>query len=149
MSDILSTIQATIFVRRTIAELLFEGYDDLMMDIGSSFNKKEDEYGEKEKNWFDADEDEENDFSFSENEYDDSYNGFGFGDENYGEKESDVKEEGNVESTGSGSERVPMDKFGWFYKVSTGQSLISPHWGYYNISTNIGLHVIYQQEFIS
>merc|ERR1719189_60164 len=115
MSDMLSTIQATIFVRRTIAELLFEGYDDVVMDIGSSFNKKEDEYGDEDMYGFGGDEDEDDDFGFSDDEDDDDYDGFGFGDEYYDEEESDVEEE-KVESTGNESEKVPMDKFGWFYK---------------------------------
>ena len=119
MSDMLSTIQATIFVRRTIAELLFEGYDDVVMDIGSSFNKKEDEYGDEDVYGFGADEDEDDDFGFSDDEDDDDYDGFGFGDEYYDEEESDVEEEEKVESTGNESEKVPMDKFGWFYKVSS------------------------------
>ena len=118
MSDMLSTIQATIFVRRTIAELLFEGYDDVVMDIGSSFNKKEDEYGDEDMYGFGGDEDEDDDFGFSDDEDDDDYDGFGFGDEYYDEEESDVEEE-KVESTGNESEKVPMDKFGWFYKVSS------------------------------
>ena len=37
ISDILSTLEASLFVKRTVRELLFEGYEDTIMDIGSSF----------------------------------------------------------------------------------------------------------------
>merc|ERR1712079_690513 len=65
---------------------------------------------------FGGDEDEDDDFGFSDDEDDDDYDGFGFGDEYYDEEESDVEEEKKVESTGNESEKVPMHKFGWFYK---------------------------------
>ena len=59
ISDMLSTLDATLFVNRTVGELLFDGYEDTVMDLGSSFGSVGD---------------------------DDS---------------------------------VTMDKFGWFYKVTT------------------------------
>ena len=114
MSDMLSTIQATIFVRRTVAELLFDGYDDVLMDIGSSFKKKEDEYDDEDM----FGEDENDDFGFSDGEFggfgfaDEEYNGFGFTDEEYSHESSERKEKNGQEL-----EKVPMDKFGWFYKV--------------------------------
>ena len=37
VSNLLSTLQADIFVRRTVKELLFDGYDDAVMDLGSTF----------------------------------------------------------------------------------------------------------------
>ena len=37
ISDMLSTLDATLFVNRTVGELLFDGYDDTVMNIGSSF----------------------------------------------------------------------------------------------------------------
>jgi len=111
MSDMLSTIQATIFVRRTIAELLFDGYDDVVMDIGSSFNKKEDEYGDQDMYGFGEDEDDEDNFGFSDEDSD----GFGF-DEEYNDESSEAKKEGDAKQNGKESEKIPMDKFGWFYK---------------------------------
>ena len=38
VSNMLSTLQADIFVRRTVKELLFDGYDDAVMDLGSTFS---------------------------------------------------------------------------------------------------------------
>ena len=35
VSDMLSTLEAEIFVRKTVGELLFEGYEDKIMDLGS------------------------------------------------------------------------------------------------------------------
>eukprot|EP00090_Calanus_glacialis_P047207 TRINITY_DN9663_c0_g1_i5.p1 TRINITY_DN9663_c0_g1~~TRINITY_DN9663_c0_g1_i5.p1 ORF type:complete len:421 (-),score=128.04 TRINITY_DN9663_c0_g1_i5:26-1225(-) len=67
ISDMLSTIEARIFVKRTIGELLFDGYEDTVMDIGSSLDS----------------------------------------DDDYFEEEDEVEEDPN---------KVPMDKFGWFYK---------------------------------
>jgi len=123
MSDMLSTIQATIFVRRTIAELLFDGYDDVVMDIGSSFNKKEDEdeYGDEDMYGFGEDEDDDDNFGFGDDDSDgfgfddEEYDGFGFADEEYSDESSESKEE-EKEQNGKESEKVPMDKFGWFYK---------------------------------
>jgi len=69
VSDMLSTIEARIFVKRSIGELLFEGYEDTVMDIGSSMDN-EDEYFEYEE-------------------------------------EDDIEKDAN---------KVPMDKFGWFYQ---------------------------------
>ena len=37
ISDMLSTLDATLFVNRTVGELLFDGYEDTVMDLGSSF----------------------------------------------------------------------------------------------------------------
>jgi len=111
MSDMLSTIQATIFVRRTIAELLFDGYDDVVMDIGSSFNKEEDEYDDEDMYGFGEDQDDDDNFGFSDDEESD---GFGFDDEEYSD---DSSETGEAEKEQNGkTEKVPMDKFGWFYK---------------------------------
>ena len=63
--------QARIFVKKTIGELLFDGYEDTVMDIGSSLDSEDD----------------------------------------YFEEEDEV-EEGDPN-------KVPMDKFGWFYKVGS------------------------------
>ena len=128
MSDMLSTIQATIFVKRTIAELLFDGYDDVVMDIGSSFNKKEDEYGDDDMYGFGEDEDDDDNFGFSDEESDgfgfddEEYDPFAFADEEYSDESSETKER-EKEENGKDSEKVPMDKFGWFYKVGKHSTL--------------------------
>ena len=57
-------------MKRSIGELLFDGYEDTVMDIGSSMDN-EDEYFEYEE-------------------------------------EEETEEDAN---------KVPMDKFGWFYQV--------------------------------
>jgi len=44
VSDMLSTIQAKIFVKRTISELMFEGYSDPLVEMGSSFLEAEDDF---------------------------------------------------------------------------------------------------------
>ena len=36
VSDMLSSMEAEIFVRKTVGELLFEGYEDKIIDIGSA-----------------------------------------------------------------------------------------------------------------
>merc|ERR1711892_285689 len=69
ISDMLSTIEARIFVKRSIGELLFDGYEDPVMDIGSSMDSDDDYFEEEE--------------------------------------EEDTEKDPN---------KVPMDKFGWFYK---------------------------------
>jgi len=48
VSDMLSTIQARIFVKRTIGELLFDGYEDTVMEIGTSLDSEDDYFGEEE-----------------------------------------------------------------------------------------------------
>ena len=57
-------------MKKTIGELLFDGYEDAVMEIGSSLDGDEDDYFEDE--------------------------------------EGETKQEPN---------KVPLDKFGWFYKV--------------------------------
>ena len=46
ISDMLSTMEASIFVRKTIKELLFEGYEDTVMYLGSSFEDSSREDGD-------------------------------------------------------------------------------------------------------
>ena len=38
ISDMLANLEATIFVRKTVGELLFEGYEDDVMTIGADMN---------------------------------------------------------------------------------------------------------------
>jgi len=44
ISDLLSTLEATIFIRRTVRELLFEGYEDAVMELGESVLEQSGEY---------------------------------------------------------------------------------------------------------
>lgn len=54
ISDMLSTLQARIFIKRTIGELLFEGYEDSVMEMASISDGEEEEY-----DFFEAAEEEE------------------------------------------------------------------------------------------
>ena len=45
ISDMLDTLNATIFVKKTVGELLFEGYQDSIIDVGSSFGSMEAGFG--------------------------------------------------------------------------------------------------------
>ena len=47
VSDMISTLGAEVFVRKTVGELLFEGYEDKMMEIGSAFTDEEEYYNEE------------------------------------------------------------------------------------------------------
>ena len=87
VSDMVSAMEAELFVRKTVRELLFEGYEDTLMEIGLSFTEDEeydyDEYGKEE---------------YDDEEYDE-----------YEEEEEEVEEEDE--------KKVVLDKFGFFYKV--------------------------------
>ena len=41
MSDMLSTLEAELFVKKTVGELLFDGYEDQVMSLGSSFTDED------------------------------------------------------------------------------------------------------------
>ena len=41
MSDMLSTLEAELFVKKTVGELLFDGYEDKVMSLGSSFTDED------------------------------------------------------------------------------------------------------------
>ena len=41
LSDMLATIEAKLFLNRTVGELLFDGYDDPILEIGASFDDEE------------------------------------------------------------------------------------------------------------
>jgi len=71
ISEMLATIEAKLFVNKTIGELMFEGYEDPVLQIYSSFE---------------FDEEEDQDAFFEE------------------------------EETTPAPPKIPMDKFGWFYK---------------------------------
>ena len=82
-------MQARIFVNKTIGELLFDGYEDAVMKMADSFDNYEAE------------------------EYE-AYDEFEF--EEYAEESGDSDDE-IVKSDKKEKSQVPMDKFGWFYKV--------------------------------
>ena len=82
-------LQARIFVNRNIGELLFDGYEDAVMKMADSF----DNYEAKEYEAYDE-------FEF----------------EDYEEESGDSDDE-IVKSEKKEKAQVPMDKFGWFYKV--------------------------------
>ena len=61
ISDMLASLEATIFVKRSIGELLFDGYEDTVMTIGSSFSDTSAEYDEDfyyHEEYYDTDEEE-------------------------------------------------------------------------------------------
>ena len=75
----ISAMEAEVFVRKTVKELLFEGYEDTMMEIGSSFMEEEEEeeydyekYGQEEYD------DEEFDYYDEEEEKKEVIDKFGF-----------------------------------------------------------------------
>ena len=95
ISDMLSTLEATIFIKKSIGELLFDGYEDTVMEIGSSMNG---EYnGEYDYN--------------SHGDYSD------YGDD--GDYDMDLGDVGDWRRRKREIEdEQKMDKFGWFYNVS-------------------------------
>ena len=40
LSDMLATVEAKLFLNRTVGELLFDGYDDPILEIGASFDEE-------------------------------------------------------------------------------------------------------------
>ena len=97
ISDMLANLEAHVFVRKSVGELLFEGYKDEVMTIASDMNNEADSYS---------------DYSYSDYSYDYSDSDFNF--DNDIEAEEDrprrqVEGDGDVQK---------MDKFGWFYDVS-------------------------------
>jgi len=52
LSDMFSTIDATLFINKTIGELLFDGYDDPVLEIGSSFDEEEVNLPMEKFGWF-------------------------------------------------------------------------------------------------
>ena len=100
ISDMLANLEATIFVRKTVGELLFEGYQDDVMTIAADMNGGTGGYG---------------DYSYSDYSYGD--NDFNFDQDD--EKEDRIRRE--VKETTSrmrDGEEMKRDKFGWFYDVS-------------------------------
>ena len=89
ISDMLSTLEATIFIKKSIGELLFDGYEDTVMEIGSSMNA---EYEDK-----------------SSGDYSD------YGDDG----DYELEDVGDWRRKREVNDEQKMDKFGWFYNVST------------------------------
>ena len=52
VSDMLSTLEAEIFVRKTVEELLFEGYEDEIMDLGSALGQGQGDVVLDKFGWF-------------------------------------------------------------------------------------------------
>jgi len=52
LSDMFSTIEATLFINKTVGELLFDGYDDPVLEIGSSFDEEEKKLPMEKFGWF-------------------------------------------------------------------------------------------------
>ena len=52
ISDMLATLEATIFVKKTVGELLFEGYRDDVMELGSSMGDIETDVKMDKFGWF-------------------------------------------------------------------------------------------------
>jgi len=59
ISDMLSTLEAEIFVRKSVGQLLFEGYEDVVMELGTSMTN-EDDYTEEDFFGEEYESDEEN-----------------------------------------------------------------------------------------
>ena len=76
ISDMLSTLEATIFVRKTVKELLFEGYEDTVMELGSTFGDDSEGDYEDYDNDDDYDDDNDDDDEEEEEEDDDKENVF-------------------------------------------------------------------------
>ena len=45
-------VQATLFINKTVGELLFDGYDDPVLEIGSSFDEEEKKIPMEKFGWF-------------------------------------------------------------------------------------------------
>ena len=105
ISDMLANLEATIFVRKTVGELLFEGYEDDVMTIGADMNSEASSYS---------------DYSFGDYSYGDD--DFNF-DKDFEEEEDKDRLRREVrEVTGQSGKREERkeNKFGWFYDVSNG-----------------------------
>ena len=114
ISDMLANLEATIFVKKTVGELLFEGYEDDVMSIGadmSNDNSNNDDYssyyGDTNYN-YDSDFDMDLDLDLAM------------------EEETDFEKREAVETTTRKGEedKMNMDRFGWFYDVSIKTFLI-------------------------
>ena len=100
ISDMLANLEATIFVRKTVGELLFEGYEDDVMTIAADMNGGAGGYS---------------DYSYGDHSY-------GADDFNFDQDEKEDRVKREVKETTArtqAGEEMKRDKFGWFYDVST------------------------------
>jgi len=72
ISDMLSTIEAEIFVKKTIKELLFDGYEDTVMLLGSSFRDS----SEEDYDYYETDSEDDNEDKATENVIHDKFGWF-------------------------------------------------------------------------
>ena len=84
-------LQARLFINKTIGELLFDGYDDEVIQIADDF--------------VDYNDDNHEEYDYFE-EYYEEY------DDGYSKAKEKAKDKVKTEA------KIPMDKFGWFYKVN-------------------------------
>ena len=102
ISDMLANLEATIFVRKTVGELLFEGYEDDVMTIAADMNGEASSTG---------------DYSYSDYSYGD--NDFNFDTyEEEEEKDRSRREVKEITARREDREEMKLNKFGWFYDVS-------------------------------
>ena len=102
ISDMLANLEATIFVRKTVGELLFEGYEDDVMTIAADMNGEASSTG---------------DYSYSDYSYGD--NDFNFDTyEEEEEKDRSRREVKEITARREDREELKLNKFGWFYDVS-------------------------------
>ena len=52
VSDMLRSLEANIFVKRSVQELLFDGYEDSVMDFGSAFGQGHEQVVLDKFGWF-------------------------------------------------------------------------------------------------
>jgi len=52
ISDMLATLEATIFVKKTVGELLFDGYEDEVLEMGTEMEMMEDDANMDKFGWF-------------------------------------------------------------------------------------------------
>ena len=110
ISDMLANLEATIFVKKTVGELLFEGYEDDVMTIGADMNSETSSAGDYSYGSYD-------DSSYY---YDSEMNlDLDMNLSMYDEEEKDI-EKRDVEETAMKEDvdKMSMDRFGWFYDVS-------------------------------
>ena len=104
ISDMLANLEATIFVRKTVGELLFEGYEDDVMTIGADMNSEassSDDYS------YDSYDDSgyyyDSDLDLDINMYEDEEEGL------------EIREKRDARGV---EDKMNMDRFGWFNNVS-------------------------------
>ena len=52
ISDMLATLEATIFVKKTVGELLFDGFEDEVLEMGTEMEMMEDDANMDKFGWF-------------------------------------------------------------------------------------------------